>query len=453
LTETLVDLPAREAILVRGAYVITMDHALGDLPDGDILIRDGKIAAVGRGLDAADAVALDGHDMIALPGFVETHWHLWNCTLRGFVNYLEHSESYFPLTMRLGPLSTPHDAYCNVRLGVAEALLSGITTIHDWAHNIVSPAHADAEVRALRESGVRARFSYGWGQDLPVERTMDSGDVARIKRESFDGDTLLSLGVALRTPVAYQRGNVPVDVLMQDSAAARALGLPLTIHNRAGVVTLLEQHGLLGPDLLLVHPQALTTEEINLLVSRQVKVSSSPVNENARGIKGPRGPIQFSDLLEAGVQWSISVDEVATSGKVDFFAVLRELIRSDWQRAGGQTRITPRRILELATIEGAKALGLSDRVGSLTPGKRADVTLIRKTDVNMTPTIGDPSMMLVFAAQPNNVDTVVIDGRRLVSEGRLTSLNLEEICRAALESARSLQARDAARTQKAAIIG
>ena len=223
--------------------------------------------------------------------------------------------------------------------------------------------------------------------------------------------------------------------------------LPLTMHNRKGAVTLLEQNGLLGSDFLLVHPQALTDEEIQLLVKRNVKVSCAPVLENTRGINGPRGPIQFSELIDADVQWSLSVDEVATNGRADFFGVMREMLRSGWQRIGDHTRVPPRRMLEFATIEGAKALGISDQVGSLVPGKRADMTLIRKTDVNMTPTIGDPSMMLVFSAQPNNVDTVIVDGRQLVRNGQLMAMNLAEICAAALESTRALHSRDVGTTK------
>lgn len=435
-------LPSRDTILIRGAYVMTMDPTLGDLPAGDILVRNGEIIEVGENLTNPNATVIDATSMVALPGFVETHWHLWNSTLRGVINYLEPTESYFPLTTRLGPLCTPQDAYCNVRMGVAEALLSGITTVHDWAHNVVTPAHADAEVRALQEMGIRGRFSYGWGQNLPVDRNMDSNDVARIKREVFDDDDLLSLGVAVRTPVAYQRGNVSIDILKQDWMQARVLGLPITMHNRPGAVSMLEQHGLLGPDLLLVHPQGFTSEEISLLVKRRVKVSSSPVIENARGINTPRGPIQFSELLDAGIQWSISVDEVATGGKADFFAVLREMVRSDWQRVGDWTKISPRRILELATIDGARALGLDGKVGSLKPGKRADITLVRATDINMTPTMDDPSMMLVFSAQPNNVDTVLVDGRILLRNGRFSMLDVTTIIRDANDSARALQARD-----------
>lgn len=436
-------LPPRQPFIVKNAYLMTMDPALGDQPEADILVEDGCISSVGPQIEAPGVEVIDGKDMIVLPGFVDTHWHLWNSTLRGLIDYLRPEQSYFPLTMRLGPLCTPSDAFINVKVAVAEALLSGITTVHNWAHNVRSPTHADAEIRALIETGIRARFSYGWGQDLPVGVFMDSKDVARVKSEWFAQNDLLHLGVALRTPVAYQRGNVPIDVLRIDVEKARALGLPITMHNRQGAVTLLEQNGLLGSDLLLVHPQALTGEEIELLAKRKVKISCAPVLENTRGINGPRGPIQFAELAEAGVQWSLSVDEVATNGRADFFGVMREMLRSGWQRVGDHTRVPPRRMLEFATIEGAKALGISDQVGSLVPGKRADMILIHKTDVNMTPTIGDPSMMLVFSAQPNNVDTVIVDGRSLVRGGRLTAMNLAEICAAALDSARALNGRGA----------
>jgi cytosine/adenosine deaminase-related metal-dependent hydrolase len=438
---------SNDSCLIRGAYVMTMDPALGDRPGADILIREGRIVDVGPSIAAGDAEIAAAGDMIALPGFVDTHWHLWNSALRGLYDYHHPDFNYFPLTMRLGPLLTPGDAYCNVRLAVAEGLLSGITTVNDWAHNVMSPAHADAELTALKDCGVRARFSYGWPQNLSTERTMDIADVARVQSQWFASDGLMHLGVALRTPVAYQRGNVAIDALKQDHAAARALGLPVTMHNRQGTVTMLEQHGMLDEHLLLVHPQIFSADEIELLARRKVKISCAPVLENAKGINGPRGPIQFSELTAAGVPWSLSVDETATNGRADFFAVMREMIRSDWQRAGDHTKVTARRILELATREGAAALGLSHVTGTLTPGKRADIVLMRRTDINMSPTIGDPSSMIVFSGQTNNVDTVFVDGRCLVRGGRPKQLNLDEIARAALASTVALSERDPARRQ------
>lgn len=130
-----------------------MDPDGGDFERGDIHVRDGLIVAVGPKLTAVGAELIDGEGMIAMPGFVDAHFHLWSSVLRAS------TESYFPLTLRLGPLFTPADAYRSARLGIAESLLSGVTTVHNWCHNVMSPAHADAEIRAMHGTGVRGRFS------------------------------------------------------------------------------------------------------------------------------------------------------------------------------------------------------------------------------------------------------------------------------------------------------
>ena len=149
---------------MRGGHVLTMDASLGDLAAGDVHVRDGAIVAVGTNIDAPAAQVIDGRDMIVMPGFVETHWHLWCTALRMIVRADDPHEGYFPTTIRVGRHFTPQDSYIGVRLGVAEGLLSGITTVHDWSHNTVSPQHADAELQALRDIGIRARFSYGTPQ-------------------------------------------------------------------------------------------------------------------------------------------------------------------------------------------------------------------------------------------------------------------------------------------------
>src|SRR5205814_6645042 len=136
--------------------------------------------AIGTGLEAAGAPTIDGRAMIALPGLIETHNHLWNSTCRSIV--LEGPDKgYFATVLALGRQYTPQDTFRGVRLGCAEALYSGITTIHDWAHNIRSPAHADADVRALMDTGIRARFSYGTFQGgPPPDDTMDIADLERM---------------------------------------------------------------------------------------------------------------------------------------------------------------------------------------------------------------------------------------------------------------------------------
>lgn len=430
-------LPARDEFVVRGATILTMDPALGDLT-GDLHVRDGVIVAVGPRL-ATSAVTLDGSGMIALPGFVETHWHLWNSLLRPLVKADDAKEGYFPVTLRLGPLCSPLDAYRSVRLSVAEALASGITTLHDWSHNVRTPAHADAELRALQETGVRARFSYGWGQDLRLEQPMNLEDLARVQRGGLPDDGRISLGAAVRTPVANPRGIVPIDVLERECEAIRKLGLPITMHARPGIVSLLEKHGLLGPDLQLVHPQGLSPDELKVVAARGTSFSTSPIIE-MHYAQATRGVIQFAELEQAAVRQSLSIDSSAASANADFFACMRALLWAHKQRFGTKVPLPPRRLLQLATLDGARDLGLAERTGSLTPGKRADLILVRTTDLNMAP-VGDPAYALVYAAQPANVDTVVVDGRILRRAGRFTALDADEIVREAARSLRELRSR------------
>ncbi len=432
-------LPGRGEFVIRNARVLTLDAALGDLECGDIHVRDGEIIAVGERLRAPECREIQAREMIAMPGFVDTHWHLWNSALRALIRADDPVEGYFPVTLRLGPLCSAQDAYCSVRLGAAEALASGITTVHDWSHNVMSPAHADAEVRALRELGIRARFSYGWGQSLPLGQAMNLEDLERMHRDWDDAGELLSLGAAVRTPVANPRGIVPIDVLKREFERIRELALPITMHARPGVVSLLEQHRLLGPDLQLVHPQGVSCAERALLASSRTRFSTAPIIE-MHYAQATRGEIQFHELAEAGVAQSLSVDSSAASANADFFSCMRALLWSHKQRFGAKLPMPPRRLLELATLDGARDLGIADRTGSLTPGKRADLILVRTTDLNIAP-VFDAAYALVYSAQPANVDTVIVDGRVLRSSGQFVALDPERVVRDAAESVRALQRR------------
>ena len=144
------DLALPSEFVIRNACVLTMDPKLGELPNGDIHIRNGEIVAVGHQLSCPGGIMeVSGEDLIALPGFVDTHWHLWNSALRGLVRGDDSECGYFPVTLKLGPLFTPDDSYRAVRLGIAEGLLSGITTVHNWSHNTSTPQHADAELASV----------------------------------------------------------------------------------------------------------------------------------------------------------------------------------------------------------------------------------------------------------------------------------------------------------------
>ena len=433
-------LPSSGEFIVRGGHVLTMDPAHGDIPVGDVHVRDGSIVAVGANLAAPGAQVVEGRDMIVMPGFIDTHWHLWCTALRLLVRADDPQTGYFPTTIRVGRHCTPQDAYPHVRFGVAEGLLSGITTVHDWSHNTLTPAHADAELQSLKDIGVRARFSYGTGQGYTNDKAMDLADLARVQKQWTSADGMMSIGACLRTPgLAGARGAIPVELFRAEFDAIRKLGLPMTIHCGArGLISLMGENKFLGPDMLLVHPQGMTPDELKLVGDSKAPYSTAPVIEMSYS-KVRSGNPQYSELNQLSIPLGLSIDASAATN-ADFFNVMRALMWSDWERTGAPLRLKPKRLVELATIEGAKVLGLADKVGSLTPGKRADLIMIRKTDINMAP-VGDAYYAIVFQGQPSNVDTVVVDGRILVKGGKLVAVDLAKVVREATESARGISER------------
>jgi 5-methylthioadenosine/S-adenosylhomocysteine deaminase len=434
-------LPAPGEFVVRGAHVLSLDPKIGDLPTGDVHVRDGAIVAVGANVDAGGAEVIDGRGKICMPGFVETHWHHWTSLFRPIIGNDVPERTYFPVTSRLAPHMTADDSYNSVRLGLAEALSAGVTTTHNWAHNIRSPAHADAELRAMADTGIRGRFSYGTPQGAPNDQPMDLADLARVKRDWIKNDGMLTLGIASRNVgdgTNPLRGNISVEMAKKDWGGARELGLTITMHTSgASPVKLLNDSGLLGPDLELVHPLLTTAEERAMMKEKGVCYSTSPVGESQRPASA--GVIQLGELLQDGVKASLSIDHT-TNYNCDCFGCMRMAYSLHKNRLGNKIPLTSKRMVELATLDGARDLGVADRVGSLTPGKRADLILIRTTDINMTP-MGDPYEALVSLAQPSNVDTTIVDGRVLYRGGRHTALDHKQIVANASKSLADIRAR------------
>jgi len=439
-------LPARGELIIRGATVLTMDPAVPDLAAGDVHVRDGAIVAVAPKIDAPAAEVIDGAGMIALPGFVDTHFHMWNALLRIYVRADIPAQGYFPVTARIGPLMAPEDSYRSVRLAAAEALAAGVTTVHNWAHNTRSAEHAEAELLAMRQMGIRGRFAYGTPVGLADDAPMDFAGLARIKKDWMpDNEGLLSLGICSRnlraltiggSAAAASRGVLTVEQIRRDWDGARALGLPITMHTSgASPVTELERAGLLGPDVQLVHPLLNTPDELAILRARGASYSTSPQLEARRA--AALGEIQLGELLAAGVKVSLSTDHMA-SISCDPFASMRILFALHAHRIGAKVPLTLKRLLQLATIDGAIDLGIADRTGSLTPGKRADLTLVRTTDVNTAPA-GDPYETIVSFAMPPNVDTVIVDGRVLRRGGKFTAVDHGKIVAEAREAALALR--------------
>jgi 5-methylthioadenosine/S-adenosylhomocysteine deaminase len=434
-------LPPRGEFVIRGATVLTMDPNIGDFATGDVHVRDGTIVAVAPRIESTNAQIMDGRGMICMPGFVDTHWHLWTSLFRPFVRADVNEFGYFPVSNRLGVLMTPEDSYRSVMLGTAEALSAGVTTVHNWAHNVRSPDHADAELSAMRDAGVRGRFAYGPAQGMPDDQPMDFAGIARVKRDWMPGDGLLTLGICSRNVGSMSiggatRGVLTIEMTKKDWGGARELGLPITLHTSGpSPVKLLEEAGLLGPDVQLVHPLLTTPEERAILKARGVSYAMAPVGEARR--PSNTGVIQLGEMLEAGIKVSLSTDHT-TNYNCDPFVGMRILFALHQHRVGNKIPLTVKRLVQLATLDGAIDLGIAEKTGSLTPGKQADIILVRTTDINMTP-VGDPYEALVSLAQPTNVDTVIVDGRIVRQSGKFTALDHPKVVREAQEAAAALR--------------
>jgi cytosine/adenosine deaminase-related metal-dependent hydrolase len=435
------DPPART--LLQGGVVITADAATDVLPRGDVLIEGDRITAVGPQVEpppGTDVVDVSGR--IVMPGFVDTHRHTWQSVVRGYAANWTLGQYLVGIHSGLSRHFRPEDTYIANLLGAVEALDAGITTLLDWSHNLYTPQHGDAAVQALRDAGLRAVFAHGggaheWGavpSDVP-----HTGDVRRIRSEHFSSeDGLVTMAIALRGP----QFTTP-EVNAHDYALATELDLPITVHvgdgewGRSGPVRGLHRDGLLRDRTTYVHCCTLDDDELRMIADSGGSASVSPDVELAMGHGWPA----TGRLLRAGVRPSFSIDVCSLNGG-DMFATMRTAIGV--QRALDNDRhvqkgTSPERleltcgdVVEFATIDGARACGLGDRTGSLTPGKQADVIVLASSPA--TAPLNNPLGAVVYAAHPGLVDTVYVAGRCRKRAGRLVDVDMDDLLRQAVRS-------------------
>ncbi len=428
-------LPRREDFLIKDASILSMDKEIGEMQNGDILIRNGRIEAIGKKLEHSSAKTISAKGKIALPGFVETHWHIWTSLLRSMAT-ASPGEGYFETTRNFGPYFTPEDMYWATMLSGMEALYSGITTLHDWSHNVRSKAHAEASIRALGDLGIRGRYSAGAASGQDGEEMVDL-DLLRQLQENWSGystESLLHLGMAWRGIGGHPGIDSKAKVGMKELEIARGLGLPVSVHASAPeILQRLLEENLLGPDMQLVHGMGASQAEIGQMTEKGASLSISPFSELRIGYGFP--PILES--LKAGTPLGLSVDTTTLTGNADMFAIMKTMLNLATALKEDEFATDAVRVLEMATIEGAKTLGLDQETGSLSKGKKADLILINTESPNMGFMTHIPSL-LVEAAQPSNVSSVWVDGRLLRHEGKFLGLDEKEIYAKCRESFYSL---------------
>jgi cytosine/adenosine deaminase-related metal-dependent hydrolase len=430
--------------VVRGDTVLTLDPELGDLSPGEVLIEDGKIAAVGVDLEVGDADVIEvGDNSIVLPGFVDTHRHTWQAPIRNIAADWTLGHYMIGLHAGLSKFFRPEDTYIGNLLGTIEALNSGITTLLDWSHNLATPEHADAAIEGLIDSGSRAIFAHGGGapQWAPVPNEVPHPDDARrIKDQYFSSDDqLVTMAMALRGPQFATK-----DTTMLDYQLAREIGARITVHvgdgefGKGRPVEWLNEQGLLGPDVTYVHCNMLGDDELKMIGDTGGTASVSADIELSMGHGWPA----TGRLLDAGVPVTLSIDVCSLNGG-DMFGAMKATIATQRAldnaaadaRGAVVERLTPscREVVGFATIEGARATGLEHRIGSLTPGKEADIVILRTDDPGMYP-VNNPYGSIVYNGHPGVVDTVLVRGEPVKRGGELVGVDMERVKRLAYET-------------------
>lgn len=411
-------------VLLKGGTVLSLDPKIGDFDAADVLITGTKIAAVGPNLRnvPAGAVVIDASESIVMPGLVDTHRHMWEGQLRGILPDGRLSDYTRDITGTARATFRPEDARIGDLVSALGAINAGVTTVLDWSHIGNSPEHTDAAIDGLRESGLRAVYAFGGGAGGPKNQFPQ--DIRRLRRKYFSSsDQLLTLAMATGPDAASW-------------AVAREVGAPITLHVN-GEGSLMPLASAMRADCTYIHCNLLTDAEWRLIASTGGHVSIAAPIEMEMGHGIP--PVQLA--LDHGIRPSLSVD-VETEMPGDLFTQMRTVFTLQRMQAMARERagekntprlLTVREVVECATVQGAKDNALDHKVGSLAPGKDADLILLRHDRVNVTP-LNNAYGSVALGMDTSNVDTVFIAGKMMKQNGELVGVDLARVNRMARES-------------------
>lgn len=423
--------PAAE-LLIRHGKVLTMDPALGDLDGADVHLRDGRIVAVGHGLQAPGAEVIDARGQIVLPGFVDTHSHLYITTLRG--RFRNGAGKFFPVSSALTARMLPGDTRTAMHLGALQLMEGGTTTTADFFDNVLSPAHADAGWAALQASGIGGILYYG-GPDKTTRHPIDLTDLRRLAERAAQDAGRLQVGLAWRLP---RDRTDAANWAMRDREFkhAQAQELPVQVHvsgEPGPMFDALIARGYLQPRVTVVHATDASPTQLQALQAAGAGVSLTPLSEHRVGY-GLTRVDDFAGVARRG----LGIDGNPLAGTADMYATMRMAALTWSGETRDETAPDPRALLALATREGALTLGLQDEVGRLVPGLRADLQIVDPRGLNLAGFDGgDPAALLVYDVRPDNVRTVIAGGRLVKHEGRM----LDPALPALLEAARATSER------------
>ena len=441
----------QDKTLLRGAQIVTVDPEIGTLATGDILIEGDRITAVGAHVDAPDADVVDVSGHVIAPGMVDTHRHTWQSLGRAVCADWSLADYFYGIRLALSPAYSAEDVYLGNKVGALEALNAGVTTILDFSHCNNTPEHSDAAVRGLLDAGIRATFCYGFFESSPyapphfVDHASRLADFERIADTYFASIGLVSLGVALT-----ELGLVPFSDTRAEIEVARARGALIATHmgcvwSMPSGLAELDAAGLLGPDQVHIHCNTLNDDEWRALARAGAKVSISVETELNMGMGRPA----FEKCLQFGVKPTLSCDVVSLSSGDLVTQARMGLGFKRWadtealNLAGKDVETVSTTALDAltwATVNGADALGMAESLGSITPGKQADLMIIGGDSFTQTPQI-DAVGTLVFQMTPHDVRHVLVAGRFVKRDGVLVDHDMADLLAQAHQASEQILAR------------
>ena len=417
------------SILIKGGTFVTMDTK-NSIVQGDLLIDDGRIVSVGATVKLAD-VTIDATDCAVLPGFVQTHVHLCQTLFRGAADDLSLIDW---LKERVWPMEAAHTAEsikASARLGIAELIKGGTTC----ALTMETVSHTDEVFRVVEETGCRAtvgKCMMDKGDDVPAalhEETESSINESLALLDAWHGkaNQRIHYCFAPRFAVSCTR-----ELLTRVASLARERGVMVHTHaseNRTECamveaetglrnIAYLDALGLTGRHVALAHCVHIADEEMDILAKTATNVVHCP----SSNLKLGSGIAPITNMLARGISVSLGADGAACNNRLDMFTEMRTAALLQKALHGPEV-ITANQALRLATIDGAKAMGLDKEIGSLEPGKKADVILVRLGQLHTTPRRAEPVSSLVYSAQESDVETVIIDGLLVMQNRKLLTID------------------------------
>ncbi|HSS21768.1 MAG TPA: 5'-deoxyadenosine deaminase [Pyrinomonadaceae bacterium] len=421
------------SILIKNGTLLTMD-ANDTIVRGDLLIYDDRIVGVGGTGNDADTV-IDATGCAVLPGFVQTHIHLCQTIFRGAADDLSLLDW---LKRRVWPLEAAHTGAsirASARLGVAELIKGGTTC----ALTMETVNYTEEVFKVVEETGFRAivgKCMMDSGDDVPAQLHEDTeASIAESLEllEQWQGKANGRIGYCFAPRFALSCSG---ELLSRVAQLANDRGVIVHTHasenlnecaivedaTGLGNVAYLDSLGLSGQHVVLAHCVHLDASEFDTLARTQTNVAHCP----SSNLKLGSGIAEIVRMLEEGIPVSLGADGAACNNRLDMFTEMRSMALLQKALHGPEV-VSARQALRIATIEGARAMGLGDEIGSLEPGKRADVVVIGLDALHSTPASSDPISTVVYSAQTSDVRSVIIDGELVLENGELQTMDEESV--------------------------